>query len=511
MASVRPSNSAKILRNSFWFGLETVLETIVFLGTSVAVARYLGPEKMGYFSYINFFVLIVTRTGGTGLASATRKYMSEFIAQDRPGMARSVFNLALRYQFLGALSISVLGLAGILLFGDPHFRLMSCILILGITPGVMSWVPAEANNAFEDVAKNTQSAFGYLLTYGLIIFLTLFLHWDLVGIASATLVGRTVEVLLRSIPLRAKLHQIPLEELTPETKLRIRRYCLQAMGLQILVAVVWDRSEMIFLRHYSSLEQIAFYSISFGLANNLLLLPRTFGSATGITLMVESGRDPARVDGIVKNACRYLLLVVFPVHLGAAAVTKAAIRFAYGPSYAGAIPVLVVASILSIPRGFQEIPEVLMRAADRQKQMLIWLGITGCVNLVLDFLLIPRYGAVGAAWGNGLSQTFGIGAVWVLARQVYRFGLPFKAALRLLFSASLMALLAYLVGREIPGMLGFWTAVLTAIPVYVILVKLTHGLDPSDRVRLEPLALRFPQKLRRAYLATVAFVTPAAG
>ena len=54
--STKPTSSAKILSNSFWFGLETALEAIVFLGTSVAVARYLGPEKLGYFSYINFFV-----------------------------------------------------------------------------------------------------------------------------------------------------------------------------------------------------------------------------------------------------------------------------------------------------------------------------------------------------------------------------------------------------------------------------------------------------------------------
>jgi len=54
--SNKENASKKILRNSFWYGLETVLEAVVFLGTSIAIARYLGPEKLGYFSYINFFV-----------------------------------------------------------------------------------------------------------------------------------------------------------------------------------------------------------------------------------------------------------------------------------------------------------------------------------------------------------------------------------------------------------------------------------------------------------------------
>ncbi len=510
MASLAKSVAGKILHNSFWYGLETVLETVIFLGTSIAVARYFGPTKMGYFNYINFFVSTITRTSGTGPASATRKYMSEFLAQDNPGLARAVYNLAYRYQLFGAVLITVFGLAGILLFGDPRFKVMSCILILGVTPGVMSWVPASANNAFEDVSYNTKSAFGYLLTYATVILLTLVFHWGLPGIASATLIGRTVECFSRTIPLNRRLRQIPLNPLPVEIISRIRRFCFQAMGLQLLTAVVWDRSEMIFLRAYSSLEQIAFYSVSLGLSNNLLLIPRTFGAATGITLMVESGRDAARVDSIVKNACRYMLLVTFPVHLGAVAIAAGVISFAYGPKYAGAIPVMMVAAILAMPRAFQEMPETLMRAADRQKQLLIWLAITGVLNMAIDALLIPRYGAMGAAWGNGLSQTFGILASWKLARQAYTFSFPITTAIRLFLASFTMAAVAFTINHFIPGLPGVILAVLVAVPLYFLLVKLSQGLHPSDRVRLAPIGNRLPAPMRRAYSAAVDFVVPVA-
>src|ERR1700728_473225 len=103
MASRTKTTSGKILHNSFWFGLETVLETVVFLGTSIAVARYLGPVKLGEYTYINFFVTTVTRTSGTGLAGATRKYMSEFLGAGRPGTARAVYHLAYRYQLLASI------------------------------------------------------------------------------------------------------------------------------------------------------------------------------------------------------------------------------------------------------------------------------------------------------------------------------------------------------------------------------------------------------------------------
>src|SRR6187402_711799 len=509
--SVKETTTAgKILHNSIWFGLETLIETVVFLSASVAVARYLGPQKLGYFSYINFFVMIVTRTSGSGLAGATRKYMAEFLALDQLGAARAVYNLAYRYQLLGAVLITVLGLASVALFGDPSYKLISYVLILSIVPGVMSWVPAQANNAFEDVSKNTQSAFGYLIAYAIVIGLTIHFHWDLLGVASASLISRSVEVVLRTIPLHAKLRTFPLEKLDSDVIDRIRRFCIQAIGIQLLMSVVWDRSEMVFLKAFSGLEQIAFYSISFGLATNLLVVPRTFGGATGISLMVEAARDPDRIDSIMKNSCRYLLLVVFPVHLGCAAITSEAIRFVYGTKYVGAIPVLIIASILSIPRAFQEMPDILLRAADWEKQLFVWLVVTGVVNIALDAALIPHFGAVGAAWGNGLSQAFGIVAMWKQAQRAYRFSLPLQSAIRLGLAGATMAIIAYGLGRIIPGLPGLILAVVTAIPIYVGLVRLTRGLESSDRLRLMPLVQRLPGRVRPGFSALIAFAIPTA-
>src|SRR6185312_1942734 len=430
MATEKTTISGKILHNSFWYGLETILETIVFLGTSIAVARYLGPSKLGYYSYIGLFVNVVTKTSGTGISSATRKYMSEFLGLDQIGTARAVYNLAYRYQLLGTMFVTSLSLAAVLLFGEHGYKLMSCILVASIVPGVMSWVPAQANQAFEDVSNNTFSAFGYLVSYTIVIVLTVHYRWDLVGVASAMFVGRSVEVVLRTIPLHARLRKMPLATLPEDVIVRIRRFCIQAVGIQLLMSVVWDRSEIWFLRYFSGLEQIGFYSISFTLVNNLLVVPRTFGGATGISLMVQATREPGRIDGIVRNACRYLLFVALPVHLGAAAIARSAVGFAYDARYIPAIPVIMIASVLSIPRAFQEISEVLMRAADRQKELLKWLIVTGLVNIVLDYFLIRRYGAVGAAWGNGLAQAFGIVAVWQQARRFYKFSFPIPTAVR---------------------------------------------------------------------------------
>ena len=494
MAAKSNTVAGKILHNSIWYGLETALEAVAFLGTSIAVARYLGPNKLGYFVYINFFVVTITRTGGSGIASATRKYMSEFLGVDNQGAARAVYDLAFRYQLIASCAISAVSVALVLLFGDPHYRLMSSLLLISIVPGLMSSIPAQANTAFEDVAPNSISAFFYILSWVVGIALTVHFHWDLVGIAGSLFAGRSIEVIIRTIPLHARLRKIPIQALDLDLMRRIRRYCVQGIGIQLLSSLVWDRSEVLFLKHYSSLTQIAFYSVSFTLTNNLLTFPRVFASSTGISLMVEATREPGRIRNIVNNASRVLLLVAIPIHLGAAAIAGQALAFVYGDRYVGAISAVIIGAMLSIPRAFQEIPDVLLRAADRQREILVWFSITGVLNLGLDWYLIPRYGSAGAAWGNGLAQAFGIIAIWRQARRFYDFSFPLWNAVRLTAAGLVMGACAWYVVRRLPGLPGLVASVVSAGLIYVLLVKLLHGLDASDRERLAPIGnrLRFP-------------------
>jgi len=62
--------------------------------------------------------------------------------------------------------------------------------------------------------------------------------------------------------------------------------------------------------------------------------------------------------------------------------------------------------------------------------------------------------------------------------------------------------------RTVHGLPGLVLAVAVSTPLYILLVKLFHGLEASDRERLSMVGSRLPGPLRRAYSATIAFVTP---
>jgi O-antigen/teichoic acid export membrane protein len=126
------SNTKTIAKNTGWFGLENIINGVLTIFTSIAIARYLGPSKNGYIVYVSYIASVVTGLGGVGVPATTRKYMAEFIGMGDWGTARYIY---LRTLLLQAILATVA--TGCLLFwvlGDasPDYKLAAALLVLSI-------------------------------------------------------------------------------------------------------------------------------------------------------------------------------------------------------------------------------------------------------------------------------------------------------------------------------------------------------------------------------------------
>ena len=59
------SNTRTIAKNSGWYGTENIVNAVVALVSSIAINRYLGPEKNSYIVYISYIASLVGGLGGT--------------------------------------------------------------------------------------------------------------------------------------------------------------------------------------------------------------------------------------------------------------------------------------------------------------------------------------------------------------------------------------------------------------------------------------------------------------
>ncbi len=93
-----------------------------------------------------------------------------------------------------------------------------------------------------------------------------------------------------------------------------------------------------------------------------------------------------------------------------------AIRFLFGTPYEASVPVLLVHCLGAVPYFQMEWRYAVMVAADRP-QITAWLSWMAVIlNISLNLLWIPHYGALGAAWATLISYSVcGMAATWLIA------------------------------------------------------------------------------------------------
>lgn len=511
-------SSRTIARNSALTAVDMTLGTVLGLVASVLVGRLLGPDKLGHFNYILWIASFSLSLATFGVPEAVGKYAAEFLGSGQPFHAAACIRLGFRYQATAGVAVLVLGsVAALLTEAPPHLPYV--LLVVASLPFAMSMsVCSYGNMAMERFDANVIPSLVSSTLNVAGVFLSLWLGWDLVGLAASLLVSRIVDFCLRYILFRrlfgAYLREHPdqtrVEQaaLPPELKQRFIRFCIQSTALMLINLVVWNRSEFFFLNRFWDSTQIAFYSISFGLVKALLVVTEPFSSAVGASLMIEYARDRRKACGIAVQFLRYQALAIVPLAFGVAALGRTLLLLTYGPAYLPATPVVTVAALLAVPAVFVRPVHRLIAAADRQSFLIRWGVVAAIGTLSLDWVLVKWAAAVGAAWANGLAQGVAVVGAWVFV--VRRFGVrpPYKTIAVALAAGTCMALVVGLAFSGLPPLLHLLVGVPVGAGVYLGLVRLLGAMNGEDFSALSRLAESLPAWAVPAWLAALRFLVP---
>jgi O-antigen/teichoic acid export membrane protein len=486
-----------IARNSLWYGLETGLGFASGLFTSIAIARVLGPEKLGPFVYVGWLTNVAASLGGLGIPAATSKYMGEYLGRGEPGTARAIFFLTLRLQTMLAVFLTALALVVVRAVVDPSRFAFAAFLAAAMLPAMINFIPAQAFAAAEDLGANVPASLAGNITYVTGVVLVLSMGWGLVGLGVTVLCMTIVEMLFRLIPAVKRFRRFPEGQLPPEVRRKLFAFSRQNVLLLLLSAIVWDRSEILFLQHFSDVRQVAFYSVVFNISERARIIPMIFGSAVNPTILAQYGRDPVRLNGIVSNAVRYLGLVTLPVNLGIAVLSAPLIHLLYGSRYLEAIPLMMVAMVLAIPKALLAPVSSLMGATENQNIVVRWTVVVAILNVALDFWLIRAHAAMGAVIANGVAQTVMALALFLRASKLLDLRFPVRPFFKIALSAGVMAVAIRLIPMDRWSPLASLPAgALAGGAVFLLMLRLTGSLEAQDGARLEQLRGRLPAWLR---------------
>src|SRR5882672_5119094 len=439
------SNTKTSGRNFAFMGLEVVIALVSTLVTTVFIARAIGPTRLGYFSLVMWLTNITCSVGSLGIPLTTFKYLGEFLGAGQKDLARAAFFYNLRAQIAIAVALTAISMIVVFTLIDPHYRLCSALLVLSMVPNMVTFVPSQANTVAGNSAINTKGALAAAIVYIFVVALSLLLGWDLVGIAVGILLNRTAELAVKIVPVLNSMAGVRRVPLPREIRNRMFAFSGLSTGLMLLQIVVWDRSDVIFLKLLQSdLRQLAFFSVCFSVADRLMRMPQSFANAFSATQVAEYSRDKDNLYKITSQAFVYVLMGALPILIGLACIGDPFVRVMYGSQYLPAIPVLIVVVLFSIPKAVLTPASTLLYAAEDLGFILKWGCVAGLVDIILDIALIPRHGATGAAFANGIAQTLAAIAIWSRALIRYPVRIDTSALLRL--AAAVLAMAVTVIG-----------------------------------------------------------------
>jgi O-antigen/teichoic acid export membrane protein len=169
------------------------------------------------------------------------------------------------------------------------------------------------------------------------------------------------------------------------------------VGLATVMAQVYYNLDLILLGVFRSVREVAIYGAAYKVIFGLLALGWTYAIVVlpRLTIAASRGQDVLRDE--MRTRVRHFAAVILPVALGAAILAGPILAALFGPTFAdGADPFALL--LLSVPiSSFGSLILYSLVAVRRNWALPISSGCGAVVNVVLNLLLIPRYGMMGAA------------------------------------------------------------------------------------------------------------------
>jgi O-antigen/teichoic acid export membrane protein len=399
------SSGGRALVGGIWTAASTLSPYVYTLLTSIVAARVLGPDDMGRQSFIAFVVMTVQQVSTQGIGYSIVRYTGDLVGQGRQNRIRSL----VRFGWLLAVPVSILAAAVLLLVavGGADPRGAWAFGALAVLAGGLNQVPVRV---LIGIQRWRSQSVVLLVTGAVSVVATivvLAIGWGITGMLAVT-AASALGILVWSFRLMQRcLAALPRPSLPLGAMRRdVLLFALGNYGPFVLTFIVAQRSEFFFLERSSSDAQIALYSIAFAFLLALLAVPTGVRMVVipSVATLIGAG-DLERVRRGFSRLVRLSILVTVPVTAGALALGPTLLSLVYGSQYSGAGDVLLIL-LLPLPLvPLASAGAALVIGFGRVKVPTLVSGIAAAVDIIAAVLLVPRYGAIGAATANSLAAT----------------------------------------------------------------------------------------------------------
>jgi O-antigen/teichoic acid export membrane protein len=445
------------------------LKAINFL-YNIAVVRVLGDSGFGQFSTVLAFVSLFAIVAELGVS----QYVMREVAQ-RPEKTNLLFwNLMVLRVVLALLSVGGITIAATLYGFTPE-------LVFGVFLYTLTFVYSAFLAPLETVLVASErfeyptiiTVIGQIGTaiLGAIVLIN---NWGYLALIGVGLLAMIPQILVAVWAVRRhRLATRPIK-VTPGLWPKMIRAGLPFGMIALSLTIAFGIDTVILARFYPP-DDVGWYNAAYRLSTSLLFMFTAFNTAIVPSLSKAFITEPGTVERWYYRSVKIIMLTGIPMALGGMLVADPLIRFLYGDQYAPAVqvfqiivwdvPVLMFASLCG--------NMTTIISQERAAARIYFIGAVA--NVVLNLLLIPRFGIIGAAVVTVVTDFVAAGQFHFLLRRQLKLPNVKPLLLKVAVTSALMGVVVVLASHQ-----HLFVQIALGAAVYVGLVLAFRLLDAEE-------------------------------
>lgn len=367
------------------------------------LTRYLlAPEEYGTLYFAIAVVGLAELLGTLGVVKSTARYVTQYLEED-PTQVRFLVSRSL--ALVAGVSVAVSAIISLAneplasLLGQPDLAPLFLVGGFYVAGRSMREYLSFSFQSFNRVAYS--ALVGAVNSVGRLVVSVVLVLAGLgtVGVMAGYVVGFALAAVVGLLALYFRFYvDLPkTESVEPGLFRRVLEYSVPTAATRAS-GMVDSRLDTVLVGILATPTAVAFYTLARQISRLVVVPATSLGFTISPTLGEQSAAEnPDVAARIYQTSLENVLLFYVPAATGLAIVAHPTVRYVFGTDYLGAALVVQLFSAFIVVRAIHKITGSGLDYLGLARIRAIARGISAAGNLVLNVLLIPRFGAAGAA------------------------------------------------------------------------------------------------------------------
>lgn len=460
-----------IFKNMSWILISQIIASICGFIWTILIARYLGVQEYGILGFATSLTAILSITSDWGIST----HIVRHIATNYESSPKYLGNaLPLKSIF----AIGTLFLTCILLLIIKSDEITLTVTLLFTLEIIIKSFINLLNGAFQAFEEGKYQGIGNtLLNSLLLIFILIAIFTDLgiIGIAISYLIANFITLTFEYYYLNKKITN-PKFELDTTFCKKITLYSIP-FAISSLLYSIYFSIDVVMLTHISGNYATGVYNAAYKLITVLTVFYTAY-TAVIFPVMSKFFKENEKILTIIyEKSIKYLMLIMIPLSIATQIYATEIVQLIYGQEYYASAQILSIL-IWTVCLLFIASPgNILLDSSHKEVTVTKIYAIVAVFNIILNFILIPKFSFIGAAIATVLSDIL---IVIIQKYIIHKIGHKpnkklYTDLIKITIGSIVLGIALYFLN------LNMWIALPIGIMIYLTVVYLLKVFDNDDK------------------------------